>query len=49
MNKLKGRFESCIRDTDGNFHLTFKTKDNAGTVFDEYHDKDAEITTLLKI
>lgn len=42
---MKGRFENCIRDMDGFYHVTYKTKDSeAGTVFDEFHDKDAEIT-----
>ncbi len=32
-----GLIESCLRDYDGNYHITIKTKDNAGAVYDEYN------------
>lgn len=40
-----GRVENCIRDMDGVYHLTIVSRsDEAGTAYNEYHDKDAEIT-----
>lgn len=39
-----GRVENCLRDMSGVYHITFVTKDKeAGAVYDEYHDKDADI------
>ena len=39
-----GQIESCLRDYDGNFHITIKTRDNAGAVYDEFHDTDVNVT-----
>ena len=42
---MKSKLENCIRDFDGHYHVTYMTDDpEAGRIFDEFHDKDVEIT-----
>lgn len=38
-----GQIESCLRDYDGNYHITIKTKDNAGAVYDEYNGLEVDV------
>lgn len=45
---MKGRPENCIRDFNGDYHLTFVAKDpEAGRIFDEYKSREIEITVEI--
>lgn len=39
-----GRLENCLRDYNGNYHLTITTRDDAGAVYDAFNGLDVSIT-----